>query len=480
MAEIYKDEDPEALTASDSASGTGAKPSRATTYGTFALVTLAAALGNMSQTGLNAMLPQVMGDLSIDVTLGQWLTTGYMLILGIAVPLSTYLIRRLSLKSYIILCFSLFALGSLMDWVAPVFPLMLLGRILQSVSVGIAIPLMQDVAMTGFPPGQQATAMGVAGIALGFAPNIGPAIGGAMDSAFGWRSFFLMLFGATVLLLLWALLALRKSDPRDPAARFEKVSFLYSTLGFGGVLLGLSQASSFGFASPWFWFPVLIGAVFLGLFVRRQKMLSDPLIDLRIFRSSRFDVGAVAIALLFGSFMGITLVIPLFAQDVLGWSSFDAGMTMFPATIVALVVNPLAGSLADRFGVRPVGIVFGACLALGAVGSIFFNESSSFLEITFWQTLRSVGVSGLIGPLVTYALAGLEGPLIPHGSSATVILRQVVATFGTAIMVCAIALGEVFVGDAVVGPAFPYELALVFSALLSVLCFALILGGVRR
>ena len=132
----------------------------------FALVTIGSALGNLSQTGLNAMLPSTMIEFGVEVDVGQWFTTGYMLVLGVAVPIATFLMQKLNDRQYMLLGFGLFAAGSLLDFVAPEFFSMLLGRILQAVSVGLLIPKNQTICMTKFPPGKQATAMGIAGIAL--------------------------------------------------------------------------------------------------------------------------------------------------------------------------------------------------------------------------------------------------------------------------------------------------------------------------
>ena len=152
------------------------KGGRAAVYWLFGLATTGSALGNLSQTGLNAMLPSTMVEFGVEVDVGQWFTTGYMLMLGIAVPLATFLMRRLDDRRYLLLSFGLFAMGSLLDFVSPEFLTMLLGRILQAISVGLLIPKNQTIAMTKFPPGRQATAMGVAGIALGFAPSVGPTV----------------------------------------------------------------------------------------------------------------------------------------------------------------------------------------------------------------------------------------------------------------------------------------------------------------
>lgn len=452
--------------------------SRAAVYTLFALVTIGAALGNLSQTGLNAMLPSAMAELGVEVAVGQWLTTGYMLVLGVAVPIATYLMRKLDDRGYLLLGFSLFVAGSFVDFIAPEFFTMLLGRILQAISVGLLIPKMQTIAMTKFPHGRQATAMGIAGIALGFAPSIGPTIGGGMDFAFGWRSFFLLLAVLSLVLLVLAIAFVKGSGERDEA-RFETLSFILSTLGFGGVLLGLSQASTYGLLSAWVWVPVAVGAVCLVLFVRRQLRIDQPLMDMLIFKSRAFVDGLLASVLLFASYMGVTLIIPLYVQDLLGGTSLDTGLVTLPTVFTAIIVNPLSGVLADKTSPRLASLIFGTFLVMGAVLSVTVTDQTPLWLLSVYQTIRAIGVSGLIGPLTTFSLSKLSGPLVPHGSSATVIVRQVAATFGTAIMVfCVAALSPLAaLGD--VAAALPYQVAFAFSALMGIASLLLIVLRVK-
>ncbi len=450
------------------------------TYALFALLVLGAALGNLSQTGVNALLESAMADLGVSMQAGQWLSTGYMLVMGIAVPLATYLYEKLTVKAYTILSYALIVAGSLLDVVAPEFVLMMTGRIAQAVGVGFFIPAMQTVAMTRFPPGYQATAMGIAGIALGFAPNVGPTLGGFMDTLFGWRSFSFVLFLTSALLLVASLALVRPEPSHEADLRFEKVSFVYSVLGFGGLLLGLSQASSYGLLSWWFWGPIAVGVVFLVLFVRRQNKLAEPFLDMRIFESKTFVGGLVAVGFLFASFMGITLAIPQYVQNVLGGTSLDAGLIMLPSVFVALLVNPLAGVLADKTSPRLVCLIFGMILVVGSIGSIFCVRPDGMMALAIFQTIRATGVSGLIGPTMTYALSGLTGPLVAHGSTASVIVRQVAGTFGTAIIVLCIMMCQPLVASGAQGVDFPYVVAFEFSAVMAACVLATVVLAVRK
>jgi len=448
-------------------------------YALFALFTIGSALGNLSQTGLNAMLPTVMAEFGVEVDVGQWLTTGYMLMLGVAVPFATFLMQRLDDRAYVLVCYSLFVVGAVADCVASSFGVMLLGRVLQAVAVGLFIPKNQTISMTKFPPGRQATAMGIAGIALGFAPSVGPTVGGAMDYAYGWRSFFVLIAALSFVLLILVFPLVRSGKPSNESAQLETVSLAFSTIGFGGILLGLSQASSYGLKSHWVWIPIAVGVVFTILFLMRQRRVKDPLMDLRIFQSHQFNWGLIASVFLFACYMGATLVIPLYVQDTLGGTSLEAGLVTFPTVFTAVLVNPLSGILADKTSPRLSALVFGSFLAVGSVVCTFVGDQTPLWLLSIWQTTRAIGVSGLIGPLLTYSLAGLERQLVPHGSSAAVILRQMAATFGTAIMVFCVAMLLPLAADGTVGSAVPYQVAFGFSAAMSILSMASIVMRVK-
>ena len=260
-------------------------------------------------------------------------------------------------------------------------------------------------------------------------------------------------------------------------AHFETLSFVYSTLGFGGVLLGLSQASSYGLMSGWVWIPIAVGAVFLVLFVRRQQTVDEPLMDLRIFESSVFVSGLVASVFLFACFMGVTLIIPLYVTAVLGGTSLDAGLVLLPATFTALLVNPLSGVLADKTSPRLASLIFGAFLVAGSALCVTIGPETPLWYLSAGQTVRAIGVSGLIGPLITFSLSGLKGPLVSHGSSAMVIIRQVAATFGTAIMVfCVAAASDAFGASS----ALPYQAAFGFSAIMALLSLIVVITHVKK
>lgn len=439
------------------------------------IIILGSALGNLSQTAMNAMFGGIAADFGVDMALGQWVTTLYMLVLGITVPLVTFLMRRFSLKGLIVFSLGLFLAGCIIDLFAISFILLLVGRVLQAISSGILMPMMMSVVMTSFPPDKRATVMGIAGIALGFAPNIGPTIGGYLITASGWRSLFVILSIIMALLIIFAWVSIKPGPRIERHASLDVVSLVLSATGFGFLLLGFSNASDTSNTIVATWVPLMVGAVALILFIRRQKRIDDPLISMEIFRSKKFMAGFWASNFLYASFMGITLIIPLFIENIWGGSALEAGLALLPGTIAALFINPLAGYLTDKLHARPVVLFFGACLAAGSISMAFIDASTAFWVILLLQGIRACGVSGLVSPLTSWSMEDLPGELMTDASSFSTAVRQAVASMGTALMVLLITLGSQFLGSPTLG----FQLALALSGFFAFLLFVTVLARVR-
>lgn len=407
---------------------------RRRTYTMFAIVTLACAFGSLSQTVTNSMLGGVQESFGTDEGMGQWLTTIYMLAIGVTVPLVAHLSRKLAMRTLVLvsLCFS--AVGALVAAIAFDFLMLCAGRVLQAVGTGITLPILQTIAMTRFPAGQNATAMGIAGIAMGFAPNIGPLIGGVLVGTLGWRSFFWMLLAGIAVLAAATLALVSRHDHKAQDAHLDFLSFLLSTLGFGGLLLGFSNAANMALAHPAVWLPLVVGGACLVWFVIRQRRIEFPLISMDIFASRVYVVSFVAQNCLFASFMGITLILPLFVIGAMQLTPVDAGMVFLPVTVLAVVFNPLAGILSDKVGARPVIVGASVALFVGAFAMAFVDETTPLWLVTLWQVIRGIGVSSLIGPLNSWGLSTLDHRYMVDASAFFTTTRQASASLGTALM----------------------------------------------
>lgn len=425
----------------------------------FAIVTLTAALGALTQTSMNSMLSGVQESFGTPESVSQWLTTIYMLVIGVTVPLVTHLARRYSVRTLIFVALAFMLVGAVIAAFSPNFGILLFARVLQAISAGIMLPVMQTIAMTRFPPGQNATAMGIAGIALGFAPNIGPLFGGLLVDSWGWRSFFWILSGIIVVLALATLAFVRKREHQMHDAHLDYLSALLSTVGFGCVLLSFSTAAYRPITDPAIWMGLVVGIVCVSWFVLRQRRIKHPLIHMSIFESHTYVVSFIAQNLLNASFMGITLILPLFIVNVAQMTPVDAGLVFLPTTILAAVFNPLAGILSDKIGPRPVIVVSAFLLVAGSGAMAFITADTPFWLITALQVVRGIGVSSIIGPLNSWGMHKLPVENMIDGSAFFTTVRQACASFGTALMMLLIS---------VVGGALGYNLALGLSALFAV------------
>lgn len=432
-------------------------------YALFVVVLLGCALGSLSQTAVNAMLEGFGADFGFDANVSQWFTTIYMLVLGITVPVVAYLSRRLSTRNLVYLALGFMFVGSAVAVFAWDFASLMVGRVLQAISAGITMPFIQTIAMTRFPENKRSTAMGIAGIAMGFAPNIGPTVGGALVDSFGWRSFFVLLGIGCVLLAIATVVTVERDAAPAGSAKLDFASLVLSTLGFGGALLSFSNAANFPLASPLVWAPLIVGVVCVAAFVLRQRRIDNPLINMGIFSSKQFVSGFIAQNFLFASFMGITLIVPMFVMNLQGGTALEAGMALLPAALVALFLNPLAGFSCDKFGVRPVAIVASVFLVAGSVAMVFIDEATPLWLTTVLQTIRAMGVSCLVGPYASWTMAKLPGQFMMDGSAFSVTARQATASLGTALMVFLVMAGE-GLGAAAGIPALGFHLAFGASA----------------
>ena len=408
----------------------------ARTCAMFAIVVVGTGLGGMTQTALNTMASVVLADLGSEIGWGQWLTTLYIFAMGAAVPLAAYLQRRFSVRRLMLMSYGLYLVGSLCDYLAIDFSMLLVGRVLEALGTGILMPLLQTIAMTRFPENRHGTAMGIAGISLGFAPNMGPVLGGALCDAVGWRVMFLILSITSLVFTVLTLFVVSERSVREPEARLDWGSLVLSTFGFGGVLLGFTAAANMPLAHPLVWASILVGCLCIWFFARRQSRVGQPLINLRIFAFRDYRRAMVAQCLLYGCFVGMTLIIPLTIIDGSGHTALEAGFALFPGALVALVCEPGAGAASDRFGVRRVAIFGAFFLFVGAIGIAFVPLAAPVWMFAAFQTIRCIGVTTLIPCTTAWGLGPL-GPvkLTPDGSAALIMMRQIAAALATACMV---------------------------------------------
>jgi MFS family permease len=206
-----------------------------------------------------------------------------------------------------------------------------------------------------------------------------------------------------------------------------------------------------------------------------QRKSKYPLINLDIFKSKKYTISFIAQNGLFASYMGITLILPLFIQNISGLGALEAGAVFIPNTIFAMAINPIAGYACDKIGARKVCVTGGAFLFFGALLFVFCGTDTPFWVLAGFQTIRGIGVSALIAPLLTWGLSDLHGGLVVDGSSFFTTVRMSFASLGTALMMLAISDLSAICAN----PALGYTVAFAISAAFALITFVCCLVKVR-
>ena len=303
----------------------------------------------LSQTLLSTALPPIMKDLHLSANTAQWLTSAVLLTVGIMVPITAFLIGKFTTRQLFLAAMGSFACGTLLSAMAPNFELLLTGRIFQAAGAGVMIPLMQTVLFVIFPPEKRGTIMGIFGLIITLAPAVGPTIAGWVVDHYSWRILFWMIVPISVLDLFCAYLFLRNITERtDP--KVDAASLLLSSVGFGGVLYGFSAAGSIGWTGDRVLFAMFIGAVSLALFIRRQFRLARPILEFRVFRYGTFAISTGILMIVYMHMIGGSTILPIYMQDMLGFSATDSGLMLLPGALVMGAMSFVSGRLFDKLG----------------------------------------------------------------------------------------------------------------------------------
>lgn len=354
----------------------------------------------LTQTLLATAYPTLMKAFDISTSTVQWLTTGFLLVNGIMIPVSAYLINRFNSKYLYIFAISVFFIGTWLCYVAPSFSILLIGRLVEAIGVGMSMPLMQTISLSIFPPERRGAAMGMAGLAIGLAPAIGPTLSGWVIDNYTWRTLFGMILPIAGLVIVASFFTLKKVlKTSDPS--LDILSVVLSTLGFGGLLYGFSEVGDKGWGSPIVLSFIVVGAIFIFLFGRRQLHLEHPFLELRVFKNHTFTVSAVLSSVVNMAMVGVEMVLPLYIQTVRGETAFHSGLTLLPGALLIGVMSPITGQLFDRLGAKRLGIAGMALLTIGTAPFIFLTKNTPMVEVVIFYAIRMFGISMVMMPTTT-------------------------------------------------------------------------------
>ena len=388
----------------------------------------------LNQTLLNVALPKINTEFNISASTGQWLMTGFMLVNGILIPISAFLFNKYSYKKLFIIGLVLFTIGSLICAISMNFPVMMSGRILQAIGAGILMPLGSNVIVTIFPPEKRGVAMGTMGIAMILAPAIGPTLSGYIVQNYDWNLMFYGMFFIGLVAIavgfFWFRLYQRTTNPKA-----DVPGIIYSTIGFGALLYGFSEAGNKGWGSTEIVSMFIIGIIFIALFVIRELRMKAPMLNLEVLKYPTYTLTTVINMIVMMSLYGGMILLPIYLQNLRGFSALDSGLLMLPGALVMGALGPIAGKLLDTIGIKPLAI-FGIGVMTYATWELTkLNMDTPYLSIMGIYVLRSFGMAFIMMPIMTAGMNALPARLISHGNAFVNTMRQLAGSIGTAILV---------------------------------------------
>ncbi|QGG56832.1 DHA2 family efflux MFS transporter permease subunit [Paenibacillus sp. B01] len=426
---------------------------------------LGAFLATLNQTVMTVAIPKLIVEFGIEASTAQWLTTGYMLVNGVLIPITAFFMQRFSTRQLFQASMWIFLAGTVISAISTDFPLLLTGRMVQAAGAGIIMPLLMNVILTIFPADNRGAAMGMVGLAIIFAPAIGPVLAGYILESYDWEVMFYGMIPLALIAIGCGFIYLRNVSEKIDA-RLDIGSVILSTIGFGGMLYGFSRAASAGWASAEVLVTIGGGALALGAFIWRQLVLKAPLLDLRAFRYRQFALTTliqVAVTMVMYADM---MLLPLYLQNARGYTALETGLLMLPGALVMGVLMPVAGKLFDRFGVKWLAVI-GLVVTIGTTFSfINLTDSTSYMDLLLLSTGRRIGMALLTMPIQTAGLNELPSRLNPHGTAISNTVRQVAGAVGTSLLVTIMTdRTKVHIGELAAGGALTKEQMIVEASI---------------
>ncbi|EJV58851.1 DHA2 family efflux MFS transporter permease subunit [Bacillus sp. FSL M8-0063] len=388
----------------------------------------------LNQTIINVALPPLMNEFNVSTSTAQWLITGFMLVNGILVPISAFLVSRFTYRKLFVAAMLFFTVGSIICAISGNFTMMMTGRVIQAVGAGILMPVGMNIFMTLFPPHKRGAAMGLLGVAMILAPAIGPTVTGWVIENYSWN---LMFYGMFVIGLIITFLSLKFFTLAQPVSKTKLDVFgvVSSSIGLGSLLYGFSEAGNNSWTSAEVVISLIIGVVGIAVFIWRELTTDNKMLDLQVFKYPVFTFTLVINAIVTMALFGGMLLLPVYLQNIRGFTPIESGLLLLPGSLIMGIMGPIAGKLFDKYGIRPLAIVGLAITTFATYEFTTLSMDTPYSVIMTDYIIRSIGMSFIMMPIMTAGMNALPMKLISHGTATQNTSRQVAGSIGTAILI---------------------------------------------
>lgn len=395
-------------------------------------------LGVVVETAMNVAFPSLQEEFGISVDRVQWVTTGYLLVLGLVVPASAFLKRRFRTRSLFVIAVAVFIAGSLLGAIAPSFLVLILGRVLQALGTGIALPLMFNIILEQAPLHRLGTIMGFGALITAMAPAVGPSFGGLIIVNFGWREIFVVTIPVLVLALIAGAWAIRESGETS-RAQFDLVGWALIAVAFTALIFASNAAANSGWLSAAVLGLLALTIAGFALFARHCLRSENPLVDVRIFGNRTFVLAVGIIVIVQFLTLGQGYLIPNYAQIVLGADPFVAGLLLFPGCVLGALLAPISGRILDRFGARSPMLIGTIAIFVGMLLYAILFPRLGLVHIALIYCIHTIGQGFTSGTSMTTGLRGLSDRLRTDGNAVINTVQQLSGALGTGVTTSMIA-----------------------------------------
>jgi len=383
---------------------------------------------------VNVAIPSIMTVFNTDASGVEWVSTAYMLAMGMIVPMSGWMGEKLGVKELYIWSLVAFTAGSMLCAAAWNLESLIAARVIQAIGGGMLMPTVMAMIYKLVPRDKMGGAMGIFGIALIFAPAIGPTLGGWLVEYVDWRWIFTINLPVGIIGVLLAVFMIPEFKHEGKVGKFDLPGAITAAVGFAGLLYVLSKGNEWGWTSEETILTLVGSLGVLLIFILIELWSPSPLLDLKVFLYPSFTYANIAVVITtIGMFAGL-FYIPFFLQSIRGLGAMETGLMMLPGALASGLFMPLSGALYDKFGpkvVMVVGLVLMASMTW-MFGTISLD--TSLATIVLWNVGRGLAMGLSMMPAQTAAMADLPPQLISRATSVISIIRNVASSFGIAMM----------------------------------------------
>ncbi len=400
---------------------------------TLMVVVLGAFAAILNSSSINVALPKLMTIFGVAENEIEWILTAYMLVSGVAIPITGYFSDRFGIKRVYLTGLALFVVGSVLCSLSWSNETMIASRVIQGIGGGASMPVSMAIVYSIVPRKKIGVALGVWGMAAVCAPAVGPTLGGYIIDHFNWRFLFTMNIpvGVAGLVLSYFLLP---EIPSRGDSKLDLHGVIFSTIGCFTLLLALSQGYSEGWTSQYIVTLFIISAFTLVMFVIVELGQDQPMLDLSLFKNSVFLISVVIGSIVTIGLFGGVFLIPIFTQNLMLLTPYQTGLLLMPAAIVTAIMMPVSGFIFDRFGAKLPTLSGLALVAWGTWKLGTINLDMSNTTIIYYMALRSLGMGLSFMPITAAGMNTVPQHLIARASALNNVIRQIAGSLGIAVL----------------------------------------------